>query len=208
MKPGGGGVNAAIFQAAGAGLEQATQERAKTLSPGGAVAVPLPIASPLRRDEGVTHVIHVLGPNMNPQRPNCLAGDYKQGCQILRATYNKLFETFSLIAQKDKVCAQNTNLPSVGNGMRKINSNGTSSVSGGDSGPWNVPKPVPTNAFTMLMQAGKRKGTGAWDPKTKRERPAVEDSKTTEFESSKELAVMIANSNPVIVQNLVNQVSG
>ena len=208
MKPGGGGVNAAIFKAAGASFEEATQECAKTLSPGGAVAVPLPIASPLRRVEGVTHVIHVLGPNMNPQRPNCLAGDYKQGCQILRATYNRLFETFSSIAQKDKVCARNVNLPSVGTGMRKINSNGTSSVIGGDSGTGNVPKPVPTDALAMMMQAAKRKGTGALDPKTKRERMAVEDSKTRKSESSKEPTMMVVNSNRVIVRNSANPVSG
>jgi hypothetical protein len=35
--------------------------------------------SPLRAREGVQCVIHVLGPNMNPERPNCLNGDYKTG---------------------------------------------------------------------------------------------------------------------------------
>ena len=81
LKPGGGGVNAAIFEAAGNELEIETKKLAKTLNPGSALVVPLPLTSPLYIREGVTHVIHVLGPNMNPQRPNCLHGDYNEGCR-------------------------------------------------------------------------------------------------------------------------------
>ncbi|KAJ7950009.1 transcription factor bHLH [Quillaja saponaria] len=62
LKPGGGGVNAAIFSEA-----------------------------------GVTHVIHVLGPNMNPQRANCLNNDYNEGCKILREAYTSLFDGFASI---------------------------------------------------------------------------------------------------------------
>lgn len=97
LKPGGGGVNAAIYNAAGPALEMATKERAVTLSPGKAVAVPLPSTSPLFGNEGVTHIIHVLGPNMNPQRPDCLNDDYVKGCQILREAYSSLFECFASI---------------------------------------------------------------------------------------------------------------
>ncbi|KAB2630476.1 transcription factor bHLH140 [Pyrus ussuriensis x Pyrus communis] len=57
LKPGGGGVNAAIFSARGPALEVPTKEQ------------------PSLR-EGLTHVIHVVGPNMNPHRPNCLNNDY------------------------------------------------------------------------------------------------------------------------------------
>ncbi|XP_078160370.1 APRATAXIN-like protein isoform X1 [Carex rostrata] len=98
LRPGGGGVNAAIFKAAGEVLEVATKERAGTLNPGNAVAVPLPSTSPLYQREGVTHVIHVLGPNMNPQRPNYLENDYTKGCKILRDTYSSLFESFASVA--------------------------------------------------------------------------------------------------------------
>ncbi|KAG5584760.1 hypothetical protein H5410_045194 [Solanum commersonii] len=70
LKPGGGGINAAIFSAAGPTLETATKAKAESLSSGKAIVVPLPSSSPLFSGEGVTHVIHVLGPNMNPQRPN------------------------------------------------------------------------------------------------------------------------------------------
>lgn len=99
LKPGGGGVNAAIFNAAGEALQHATKECADTLRPGNSVAVPLPSTSPLHQQEGVTHVIHVLGPNMNPMRPDCLKNDYTKGCKVLREAYNSLFENFASIAR-------------------------------------------------------------------------------------------------------------
>ncbi|XP_068644205.1 transcription factor bHLH140 isoform X2 [Aristolochia californica] len=101
LKAGGGGVNAAIFSAAGQALESATRECAGTLSPGRSVIVPLPPSSPLYEREGVTHVIHVLGPNMNPQRPNFLHNDYAKGCKILHESYSSLFENFgSIVSSK------------------------------------------------------------------------------------------------------------
>lgn len=97
LKPGGGGTNAAIFNAAGPALESATKERIGSLAPGKAVVVPLPSSSPLFSREGVTHVIHVLGPNMNPKRPNCLKNDYVKGCKILSEAYSSLFDGFASI---------------------------------------------------------------------------------------------------------------
>ncbi|XP_038688379.1 transcription factor bHLH140 isoform X2 [Tripterygium wilfordii] len=94
LKAGGGGVNAAIFSAAGPSLEIATKEQASSLHPGNAVVVPVPSSSSLYGREGVSHVIHVLGPNMNPQRPNFLNDDYNRGCKILRDAYTSLFEGF------------------------------------------------------------------------------------------------------------------
>ncbi|KAJ4845470.1 hypothetical protein Tsubulata_033911 [Turnera subulata] len=99
LKPGGGGVNASIFSAAGPALEVATKERAKSLLPGRAVVVPLPMDSPLYSREGVSHVIHVLGPNMNPQRPNCLNNDYSKGSEILQQAYTSLFDGFASIVR-------------------------------------------------------------------------------------------------------------
>ena len=93
-------MNAAIFSAAGPALEVATKEQANSLLPGSALVVPLPSNSPLSSQEGVTHVIHVLGPNMNPQRPNCLKNDYVTGCKILRHAYTSLFEGFASIVRK------------------------------------------------------------------------------------------------------------
>ncbi|XP_052173221.1 transcription factor bHLH140 isoform X2 [Diospyros lotus] len=97
LKPGGGGVNAAVYSAAGPDLDVATKERARSLSPGKALVVPLPSTSPLFIREGVTHVIHVLGPNMNPQRPNFLNNDYMKGCKILREAYTSVFDGFASI---------------------------------------------------------------------------------------------------------------
>ncbi|XP_047148774.1 transcription factor bHLH140 isoform X2 [Vigna umbellata] len=99
LKPGGGGVNAAIFNAAGPELESATKDKVKSLSPGNAAVVPLPSSSPLFTREGVTHVIHVLGPNMNPQRPNYLNNDYNKGCKILQDAYTSLFDGFASIVR-------------------------------------------------------------------------------------------------------------
>ncbi|XP_049407729.1 transcription factor bHLH140 [Solanum stenotomum] len=105
LKPGGGGVNAAIFSAAGPTLETATKSKAGSLSSGKAIVVPLPSSSPLFSGEGVTHVIHVLGPNMNPQRPNCLDNDYVKGCKILREAYSSLFDGFaSIVRTQEEPC--------------------------------------------------------------------------------------------------------
>ncbi|XP_050227611.1 transcription factor bHLH140 isoform X2 [Mercurialis annua] len=124
LKPGGGGVNAAIYSAAGSALEFATKERATTLLPGHALVVPLPFTSPLYNREGVSHIIHVLGPNMNRQRPNCLDGDYAKGCKILSDAYTSLFDGFiSILQNQEKIPASSKNLvsePSVQNASRSI----------------------------------------------------------------------------------------
>eukprot|EP00759_Apiculatamorpha_spiralis_P029516 PhF_6_TR31700/c1_g1_i1/m.46644/K10863/APTX; aprataxin len=89
-----GGVNRAIHVAAGPGLEKDT----KLAHPGGGTpghAYPVAVrgASPLYA-QGIRHIIHVIGPNMNPDRPNCLKGDYDTGCKLLSQCYDELFETF------------------------------------------------------------------------------------------------------------------
>ncbi|XP_076900470.1 transcription factor bHLH140-like, partial [Bidens hawaiensis] len=92
VKPGGGGVNAAIFD----DLETETKKQAGSLTPGKSITVPLPSTSPLFSKQGVTHVIHVLGPNMNP---NCLKDDYNIGCKVLREAYSSLFENFASVVR-------------------------------------------------------------------------------------------------------------
>lgn len=38
-------------------------------------------------DENVQWVISVLGPNMNPNRSDCLDGDYRRGVDELKKSY-------------------------------------------------------------------------------------------------------------------------
>ncbi|KAK1285780.1 hypothetical protein QJS10_CPB20g00270 [Acorus calamus] len=109
LKPGGGGVNAAIFSAGGEALKLATKEQAGTISPGKSLVVPLPSTSPLFEREGITHVIHVLGPNMNPERPNYLKNDYVKGCKILCEAYSSLFENFALVVHAQRFQKESCN---------------------------------------------------------------------------------------------------
>lgn len=156
LKPGGGGVNAAIFEAAGSELEIETKKLAKTLNPGSALVVPLPFTSPLYTREGVTHVIHVLGPNMNPQRPNYLHGDYDEGCKLLRNTYSCLFHAFASAVQ------QNSN-----DQCLILTDNGTGNEN--KPNPGKADNPHPVNAFSILMQSAKRRNSPfANDQKMKR----------------------------------------
>lgn len=116
-------MNAAIFKAAGPDLEAVTRARANTLLPGKAVVVPLPSTSPLQNAEGITHVIHVLGPNMNPNRPNYLNNDYTKGCKTLREAYTSLFEGFLSIVQDQSKFPKRSNpatVPASGENIKEV----------------------------------------------------------------------------------------
>ncbi|KAL6062846.1 aprataxin-like protein, variant 2 [Balamuthia mandrillaris] len=91
----GSGVNKAIHDAAGPCLLTETK-RLHGDKPKLSVAYPvqLPQSSPLRQREGVHYCIHVLGPNMNPQRPFCLNGDYDKGRKYLADCYTSVLECF------------------------------------------------------------------------------------------------------------------
>ena len=64
------------------------------ISAGRVLPVGLAPDSPLRTGQGVETVIHAVAPNMNPDRPDCLNGDYDTGCRQLAETYRALFEEF------------------------------------------------------------------------------------------------------------------
>jgi len=64
--------------------------------PGHAYLVPLPVGCPLRDTQDVHNVIHVVGPNMCPNRPHCLHGDYETGDRLLREAYQAVFDAFEL----------------------------------------------------------------------------------------------------------------
>ncbi len=49
----------------------------------------------MRKKEGVQYVIHVVGPNMNPERPDCLKGDYETGCKLLEESDTSFLEFFA-----------------------------------------------------------------------------------------------------------------
>jgi hypothetical protein len=93
-------VYAAIHEAAGPYLESATKSAYKGVraTAGKTYPVELPAESPLRIKEGVHYVIHVLGPNMNPQRPDCLYGDYEKGCELLEKAYTSMLNDFARLA--------------------------------------------------------------------------------------------------------------
>lgn len=87
-------MNKAINDAAGPSLYENTLKYYQNAECGHAYLVELPPSSPLRKEQGVEYVIHVLGPNMNPKNPNCLNSDYKQGCRLLEQAYSSLLQTF------------------------------------------------------------------------------------------------------------------
>ena len=93
----GSGLNKAVHAAAGgpATLEALT----RAVHPpcgvaGSAYPVSLPAGNPLREGEGVHAILHVVGPNMNADRPQCLHDDYAAGCKQLADTYAALFRAF------------------------------------------------------------------------------------------------------------------
>lgn len=96
-----GGFNRALYLAAG---DKELQHDTRTLYPkGGSVGpcyeVPLRHTSPLYA-EGTRYVLHVIGPNMNPSRPNCLYEDYTTGTAQLADCYRNMLETYVTTAAK------------------------------------------------------------------------------------------------------------
>lgn len=164
LKSGGGGVNAAIFSAAGSALEVATKEQAGSLLPGHAVVVPLPETSPLFSREGVTHVIHVLGPNMNPKRPNCLNNDYNKGCNVLREAYSSLFEGFAAIVRNPTTLLKGSLTKSFPNSDEKMKRASTSETE--RSKKWkgfhDEPGPGITNTSNAKENSKNDKAWGSW----------------------------------------------
>lgn len=97
-----GGATGGATGAAGAGgcvLEELTRvTHPPSGKPGHAYAVELPAGNPLREAQGVEWVLHAVGPNMNPDRPLCLYGDYGRGAEQLAETYKAVFEQFHELA--------------------------------------------------------------------------------------------------------------
>ena len=78
---------------------------------GKAYPVELPLSNPLREEEKIQYIIHVLGPNMNPNRLDCLINDYERGDELLASAYRALFQCFLNIATVSSVIESTTKTP-------------------------------------------------------------------------------------------------
>jgi len=96
---GGSGTNEAIHKACmgnfAPSLKQLTLQHHKAPAD---VAIEYPVdipeGCPLRDIQNVHTVIHVVGPNMCPKRPNCLFDDYVHGRELLKKCYENVLNCF------------------------------------------------------------------------------------------------------------------
>jgi len=96
---GGSGTNEAIHKACmgnfAPSLKQLTLQHHKAPAD---VAIEYPVdipeGCPLRDIQNVHTVIHVVGPNMCPKRPNCLFDDYVRGRELLKKCYENVLNCF------------------------------------------------------------------------------------------------------------------
>ncbi|KAJ3113874.1 hypothetical protein HDU96_002827 [Phlyctochytrium bullatum] len=110
-------------------LDELKRAVTKPLKVGSSCAVKVPLSSELRKEEGVEHVIYVVGPNMNPLRPDPIKEEDK-ALKLLQECYLAMFETFAKVSDID--------IGSLSNGIEA----GSSGKKG--------------NAFDMLMGARKK----------------------------------------------------
>jgi len=95
LKSGGKGINESIFEAAGPSFELETKKRYPyPVLTGKSYPVPVPIDSVLYQKENVCCIIHCLGPNFNPKKPEFLKNDIEKGNVLLEQCYENLFECF------------------------------------------------------------------------------------------------------------------
>jgi len=99
---GGSGTNEAIHEACRSPYVPTLQTLTRKLYEDNAEVseaypVTLPVGCPLRENQNVRVVIHVVGPNMNPKRPNYLGEDekgYARGKDELRKCYLSVLNRF------------------------------------------------------------------------------------------------------------------
>jgi len=99
LRSGGDRINIELHRAFGSGDELAGLLREavkgkKAVEIGKPVIVHLGADHPITKSHGVTHLISVLGPNMNPSRLDDLKGDYAKGKLLLQNAYRAMFESF------------------------------------------------------------------------------------------------------------------
>jgi aprataxin len=107
FQEGGSGTNQAIHDACKSeksSLRKITFKRYPNISEaetGIAYPVDLPPQNPLRMHQDVRTVIHIVGPNMNPNRPRCMVG-YDEAGKLLQKTYEELLMKFNDLAMIPK----------------------------------------------------------------------------------------------------------
>ena len=95
-----GGINLAIHKAAGSQLSVDTNRlHGTSANIGVAYPVPLTQESPLY-SQGTRFIVHICGPNMNPNRPNCMT-DIHKASQLLAQCYQALFKSFANHVEMD-----------------------------------------------------------------------------------------------------------
>jgi aprataxin len=95
LSPTGSGINQALYKAVpDLAVLTATQNHVPPARVGQPMVVELPDDNAWRVRECVVAIVHILGPNMNKNRPDCLNGDYERGCEQLAITYRNMFISF------------------------------------------------------------------------------------------------------------------
>lgn len=98
FKSTGSGTNRAIHKASEGNCKDLRQLTLAKYKPPAEVGVPYPVemvpGSPLRDQQNVHVVIHVVGPNMSIKRANYLFGNYEEGERLLKKAYTGLLNSF------------------------------------------------------------------------------------------------------------------
>ncbi|KAI9327241.1 hypothetical protein DFJ73DRAFT_800944 [Zopfochytrium polystomum] len=136
-----------VYEAGGSELADrlAAEYAGTTAKMGEAFGLEVSASSPLFA-AGIRHVIHVVGPNMNPKRPDPIK-DESRAVDVLGVGYRAMFRLF---AQRAKIP-----LAATAAAAASASSAGSAAARGGGGG-----KPV-TNAFKMMMSTRRKDPAGA-----------------------------------------------
>jgi hypothetical protein len=117
----------------------------------------------------VVQVIHVMAPNMNPQRNNCLHDDYTKGDRLLGQCYSTLLAEFWDLAsglESGEQAAGRRNDEEGEDEIEDVDDDDFDSVpptirkaSVGETKKPAAPAPKSGNAFSMLMTSAKKSDT-------------------------------------------------
>eukprot|EP00128_Syssomonas_multiformis_P000887 Colp12_sorted_trinity150504_noHs@11132 len=99
LKPVGNTSSKRIYKAAGpAAFDKMVKDaQFNPAETGRAYCIEVPAGLSLRTEHHFTHVVLVVSPNMNPQRPDCLDNDYAKGEELLASAYKNMLEQYYAI---------------------------------------------------------------------------------------------------------------